>query len=174
MTDTTLDAETVFAELERIAEIASGIVDGDQARAIITEQAMQHIVRPHPTFPYMSGDYYDVDHAAFLRTKKLLMRLERLAKVAVCSALWLPVPESDDVTVVVQNGPTHRYYIFGQIKQPTPPEMKQVFETGEMRRAPAADGDKCATVLTPVRDSLGDVAAVLELSSPLNRPPAWN
>ena len=174
MTDTTIDTEAVFAELERIAEIASGILDGEEAKAIITEQAMGHIVHPHPEFRYMSGDYYDVDHAMFLRTKKLLMRIERLAKVAVCSALWLPVPQSDDVTVVVQNGPTHRYYAFGQIKQATPPEMKQVFETGEMRRAPAADGGKCAAVLAPVRDSLGDVAAVLELSSPLNRPPAWN
>ena len=174
MTDTTIDAEIVFAELERIAEIASGIVDGDQAKGIVTDLAMHHIVHPTPEFRFMSADYYDVDHAAFLRMKKLLMRLERLAEVAVCSALWLSVPESDDVTVIVQNGPTHRYYVFGQIKLATPPEMRDVFESGEPRRAPAADGDKCATVLTPIRDSLGDVAAVLELSSPLNRPPAWN
>jgi len=174
MTDTTIDAEAVFAELERVAAIAAGVVDGDDARAIVTNLAMRHIVDPHPEFRFMSSDYYDVDHAAFLRMKKLLMRIERLATAATCSALWLPVPQSDDVTVVVQNGPTHRYYVFGQIKQPTPPEMKEVFETGEIRRAPAGDGDKCATVLAPIRDSLGQVAAVLELSTPLNRPPAWS
>jgi len=164
----------VVAELERIATIATGIVDGEDALAIVTDLAMHHIVHPTEEFRFMTADYYDVDHAAFLRMKKLLMRVERLASVSVCSALWLPVPESDDVTVIVQNGPTHRWYVFGEIKQPCPPEMKQVLDTGELVTLPAGEGDKCATVLTPIRDSLGDTVAVLELSSPLNRPPAWN
>ncbi len=173
MSVTTTDIEAVFAELERIGVIATGLVDGEEAKAIVTDLAMHHIVHPTPEFRFMSADYYDVDHAVFLRMKKLLMRIERLSELAVCSALWLPVPESDDVTVIVQNGPTHRYYIFGQTSQPTPPEMKRVLDTGEPVRAAAGDGDKCATVLVPIRDSLGDTAAVLELSTPLNRPPAW-
>ena len=168
------DINAVFAELTRIAEIAAGIVDGEDAKAVVTDLAMHHIVNPTPEFRFMTADYYDVNHEVFLRMKKLLMRIERLASVAVCSALWLPVPESDDVTVIVQNGPTHRYYSFGEIKQPAPAAMKQVLETGRPVTVPAGEGDKCATVLTPIRDSLGDTVAVLELSSPLNRPPAWS
>ena len=89
------------------------------------------------TWAYAIGPYAD-------RPIPLCEIVERLSELAVCSALWLPVPESDDVTVIVQNGPTHRYYVFGQIKQPAPPEMRRVLDTGEPVRVPAAEGDKFA------------------------------
>jgi len=168
-------AEAVFAELERIAEIAAAILDGDEIGAIITEKAMHYISDPDPQFRFLSGDYFDVDHEAFLRARKLLMRLERLGKVRISSSLWLPVPDAAAVTVAVQTGPHHRYYRFGQDKADTPPEMRKVFEAGQVRRAPADDGDRLATVLAPVRDSLGDVAAIVELTAPLTGPPpAWS
>jgi hypothetical protein len=78
------------------------------------------------------------------------------------------------VTVALQNGPHHRYYRFGSLQQEAPPEMGRAFETGEAVAAPLADGDTHATVLAPVRDSLQDVVAVVELTAPLDPDaPAW-
>ncbi len=175
MSEATTEVETVLDELERIAEIAAGILDGEDAKAIVTERAMRYIVDPDPEFRFLSGDYFDVNHAAFLRVKKLLTRLERLGKVPMSGSLWVKVPGGDAVTLAVQNGPHHRWYVFGQIKLETPPEMRQVFRTGAVGRVPPGSGGKVATALGPVRDSLGDVVAAAEFSAPLAAPPpAWS
>lgn len=170
-----LDPQQVSDELFRLAEIASGMLDGEQIKGIVTPQAMHYIVSPEPQFRYMSGDYYDVEHDAFLATKKFLTRLERLGKVRLSGSVWVPVPGRDHVTVAVQNGPHHRYYRFGQESLETPAEMKEVFRTGRIVRVPAGSDDEMATVLAPARDSLGDVVGVIELTAPLEtEAPAWS
>jgi len=166
--------DDVRRELHRLAEIAAGILDGDEVRGIITEKAMHHIVTPDPEFRFLSADYYDVNQEAFLRTKKMLMRIERLGQVEVSGSIWVAVPGGDFVTLAVQNGVHHRYYEFGRAEMATPPAMRQVYETGAIVEAPSSPDDQHITVLAPVRDSLGDVAAVVELTAPLDpEGPSW-
>jgi len=170
--------QTVLAELSRLAEIAAGILDGEEAKRIIAAQAMHYVSNPDPEHPFLSGDYFDVDRELFLRTKKLLIRLERLGNVPVNSSLWVPIPGRDAVTVAVHNGVNHRYYSFGMESLPTPLEMREVFASGEIRQVLPEEGGKgnsLVTVLAPIRDSLGDVVAVVEFTSLLQgQPSAWN
>ena len=167
--------DRVLAELTRLAEIAAGILDGEEIARIITDDAMHHIAHPHPKHRFLAGDHYDVDHERFLRAKKLLLRIARLSHLTVSTSLWVPVPDTAAVTTAAHNGTQHRYYTFGQMKLPTPPEMKEVFDTGEIRRLAPADGARLATALAPVRDSLGDVVAVAELTAATGgTSPAWS
>jgi len=177
-----LDAGWLADELGRLARIAAGILDGDEVRDIITPRAMHHIANPTPGYRFLSADYYDVEHEPFGRCKKLLMRIERLIErpgegpneAVVNGSLWVPVPGTDCVTVALHNGPHHRYYRFGMARLDTPAEMQRVFETGEVVVAPPHPAGTHVTVLAPVRDSLGDVAAVCELTAPLDPTgPAW-
>jgi hypothetical protein len=136
---------------------------------------MHWIAHPDPSHIFLSGDYYDVDHQTFLRFKRLLLRLERLAKVEVNSSLWVVIPGGEQVTVAVHNGVHHRYYRFGQERLDTPAEMKEVLQTGQVRAAPPSSDQSNVTVLAPVFDSLGAVSAVLELTAPLeSHGPAWS
>jgi hypothetical protein len=161
-----MQPDPIQDELIRLAEITAAIIDGEDVKGIVTADAMHHIRHPDAKHRFLSMDHYDVEHGPFLRVKKLLMRIERLGAVPVNAAVWLPVPETDQVTCVLLNGPCHRYYTFGQQQMPAPDEMRRVFETGEIAAAP---GDaKWATALAPVRDSLYDVVAVVELTSPLD------
>ena len=169
------NVQAICDELTRLAEIAAGMLDGEQVKAIITEQAMHYVANPDPKHRFLQGDYYDVEHEPFLQTKKFLTRLERLGRIPLSGSVWVPVPGCEAVTVAVQNGPHHRYYEFGQASLDTPPEMKQVLQTGEVVAAPSRPGDRRVTVLGPVRDSLGDVVAVVELTAPLDvQGPAWS
>ena len=171
--------EAVLTELVRLGEIASGILDGEEVKHIISTEAMHYIVNPDPDHRYLAGDYYDVEGELFLRTKKLLLRVERLGQVPVDSSVWVPVPVSPPaVTVAVHNGVNHRYYTFGQETLPTPEAMRQVFESGTIGRIGPDEGEqkaRMATALAPVRDSLGDVVGIAEFTSLLDgEPEAWS
>ena len=175
MTDATANADALLAELTRLGEIAAGILDGEEVKRIITERAMHYIANPIPEHKYLGGDYFDVDHELFGRTKRLLIRIARLSAAQVSSSAWVPVPGQDQVTVAVHNGVHHRYYEFGREAVDTPPEMKEVFGIGEIRRVGPEPDRPLATALAPVRDSLGDVVAVVELTAPLEgQAPAWS
>jgi ribosomal protein L11 methylase PrmA len=177
VTDPRTDADAVLAELSRLAQIAAALLDGEEIRRIITETAMHYLANPDPEHRFLSGDYFDVDAELFLRTKKLLLRIARLGRVEVSASVWAPVPDTDAVTAALHNGVHHRYYAFGQGSLPTPQEMRDVLQGGQLRRlAPDEKHPALATVLAPVRDSLGDVVAVVELTAPASAgaPPAWS
>lgn len=98
-----------------------------------------------------------------------------VSPLEVSASLWVPVPGDKAVTVAVHNGTRHRYDTFGQVKLPTLPEMREVLETGQMRRVGPAEGEPLATVPAPVRDSLSDVGAIAELTAATGGPaPAWS
>ena len=171
--------QVVTGALSEVARVASVMVDGDEARRILTERAMHHIAHPDPDYRFLSADYYDVEHETFLRMKKTLLRLERLADVRCCTALWIPVEgQTRTVTLAVQNGSIHRYYRFGQARLDTPDEMARCFESKATVVAPLEHPSETITVLAPVLDSLGDVAGVIELSAlhpdALGSAPAWS
>jgi hypothetical protein len=164
--------------LTEVARVASAMVDGDEAKRILTDRAMRHVAHPDPEYRFLSGDYYDVDHDTFLRMKKTLLRLERLLDFACDTALWIRVKGMEEyVTLAVQNGAVHRYYRFGQEKMELPPEMAACIETGQTIVAPLEHASGTITVLAPVFDSLGEAAGVVELSAmhPRSRSaPAWS
>ncbi|MHC4915549.1 MAG: hypothetical protein ACYTGB_08655 [Planctomycetota bacterium] len=163
--------------LRETARIAAAMVDGDVLKRVISERAMHHLKNPDPKFRHMAGDYYDVDHASFLLAKKTLLRLQRLVDFPCDSSLWQVVPGKEDhVTLVVQNGSLHRYYQWAESTHEMPAEMRECVSGGEVTVAPE-DGDRI-TVLAPVRDSLGDVVGLVELTSPNPKSktmaPAWS
>jgi hypothetical protein len=159
-------AQEIVQALSEVARVATVMLDGDEARRILTAKAMHHIAHPDPEYRFLSADYYDVDHETFMRTKKALLRLERLADLPYDSALWVPVAGAEGaVTLAVQNGSVHRYYRFGQARMETPEEMARCIETKITVVAPLDHPSQTITVLAPVLDSLGDVAGVVELSA---------
>jgi hypothetical protein len=165
------------ADLLEAGRVAAVMVDGELAKAIISERAMGYIKNPNPKYRFMTGDYFDVDHENFLRTKKTLLRLGRLVDFPCGTSLWIPVPgRKKQVTCVVQNYKLHRYYRFGAASQPAPPEMLKCLRSGKVVLAPAHPD--YVTVLAPVRDSLGDVVGAVEFCSPNPRSktlaPAWS
>jgi len=81
------------------------------------------------------------------------------------------------VTTAVHNGVNHRYYTFGQETLPTPPEMREVFATGQIRPLPpdSTGNRQQVTALAPIRDSLGQVVAVAEFTARVSgEPEAFN
>ena len=166
----------VLTELERLGEIVSAILDGEEVKHIITDEAMHYVAHPHPDHPFLAGDHYDVDHVLFLRTKKLLLRIARMSDLDVGTTVLVGVPDTDLVTVALHNGTCFRYCrALGQLCMPSPRDVTDVFETGRSASVPACDADPMATVLTPVRDSLGDVVAVVELSARVDgQSAAWS
>jgi hypothetical protein len=175
-------AEQVHQTVEALsdaARVASVMIDGDEARRIITERAMHVLAHPDPEHRFLSGDHYDVDHDTFLRMKKTLLRLERLLDIPCSTALWVHIEGLErHVTLAVQNGSTHRYYRFGSEKLQLPAEMAQCLKTGQTVVAPLEHPSQTITVLAPVFDSLGDVAGIVELTAQhpdsQSPAPAWS
>jgi hypothetical protein len=176
MTD---QVEAMLRAMEGVARVASVMVDGDEASRIIARRAMRYIAEPDPDYGFLAGDYYDVDHATFLRMKKLLLRLERLLDFPCSTSLWVRVGGSVGLmTLAVQNGSVHRCYRFGQLRIETPPEMAECVRARGTIVAPLEHPTRTLTVLAPVFDSLGDVTAVIEFSAlhpeAQALPPAWS
>jgi hypothetical protein len=170
-----LPVRTVLAELERLARVAEAMVDGELAGRVVTERAAHYIANPHPDHRHLSGDYYDVDHAAFLAMKKVLLRLERIVPFACNATLWMRVRGAEQLlTPVVQNGRLHRYYRFGEERRRPEGELAECLATGKAVCAPVDGSAEFLTVLAPVRDSLGAVVGCVELTAahPRSRTPA--
>ena len=167
----------VLSALKETARVAAVMVDGELAKRIIADRSHHYIANPDPKFRFLTGDYYDVDHASFLLMKKTLLRLEKLVDFPCNTSLWVRVKGLEDhVTVAVQNGSLHRYWQWGEHKRELAGEMAGCFACGEVTVAP--EDENLATVLAPVRDSLGDVVGVVELTSPNPKSkemaPAWS
>lgn len=155
----------VLSALKEAARVAAAMVDGEVAKRIIADRAHHYIANPDPKFKYATGDYYDVDHASFLLTKKTLLRLEKLVDFPCNTSLWVRVKGLEDhVTLAVQNGSLHRYWQWGEHKRELSGEMAECFASGEVTVAP--ENEDLVTVLAPVRDSLGDVVGAVELTAP--------
>jgi len=165
--------------MEEVARVAATMVDGEEAKRIVVDRAFQHMANPNTQHRFMAGDYFDVDAATFLRMKKTLQRLALLLDFPCGTSLWVPVKgQPDHVTVAVHNGTLHRYWTFGQLKCKADGDLAECLRAGKIAAVPLKDDDKWLTVLAPVRDSLGDVAGVVEITTmnPACRElaPAWS
>jgi len=160
------NAKAVKKDLLELGRIAAALVDGDEATRVLAERSLRYIKDPNPKFRFMTGDYLDVDHATFLRVKKLLLRVQRLVDFRTGTALWLAYEDMPDKLVMaLQNGSLNRYYGFGAMTTDMRPEMSECLEKGEVTLAPD-DEKRPVTVLAPVRNSLQEVVGLVEISAP--------
>jgi len=157
-------AARMLAAMCETARVASVMLDGDEAGRIIPEETHRYLagIGTGAGVPYCQK----LDHGAFVRTKKVLGRLARLVDFPCSTALWVPLEGLDGhVTLAVQNGGLKRFWTFGQSKRETPPEMADCMRSGRVIELPVGESGELLTVLAPVRDSLGDVVAVAELTA---------
>jgi hypothetical protein len=169
----------MLAAMQEAARVAAAMLDGEEAKLIVMERAFRQMASPNPKFPHMGGDYFDVDAAQFLRMKKSLLRLARLLDFEVGTTLWVPVKgRADHVTAAVHNGTLHRYWTFGQLLRKADGALAECLLSGIVTTVAPETDDRWLTVLAPVRDSLGDVAALVEITA-MNPAadslaPVWN
>ncbi len=155
-----------LASLVELARIASTMMDGDVADRIITERALHHVLNPDPEYRFLAGDYYDVDHAAFLITKKSMMRLSRLIDFECGVTLWLRVRGSDSlVTPAVRQGELSRWCSFSTAFVDAPPPLADVLATGTRVAIEPEPDARIVTALSIVLDSLSEPVGVIELSA---------
>lgn len=161
-------------ELDRVARAASVMVDGDVCQRIVTERAMGYLVKEDPRDPYLGSDNYDVDHEAFITTKKTLIRLSRLVDFPCDVNLWMPLPGvSGRVHIVIRNAnEMSQFWRWGALHQETPAPMRRVLETGE--RVTVAESPGWISVLAPVRNSLDDIVGLVEVVSRARPDPREN
>lgn len=160
--------------LDRVAQVATAMVDGDVCHRIQTPRSEGLLTRVDPRDPWAAADNYDVNHAEFIQVKKTLMRLARLCPDACDVNLWMPLAAAPGrVQVVIRNVyEMSQFWNWGELHQPMPSEMKRVLETGERVTARRRPG--MVSVLAPVYDSLGDVVGLVEVVSQSRRDPREN
>jgi hypothetical protein len=148
-------------ELDAIARTASVMVDGDVCQRIVTPRALQFMLRNPSPDRWADADNYDVDDAAFLATKKTLMRLALLADYPVDVNLWMPI-KPDTVHVVIRNRhEMSQFWPWGKLFQPAPAAMLEVLKTGQ--RVTVKEKPGFVSVLAPVRNSLDEIVGLVEV-----------
>ena len=161
-------------ELDRVARVATVMVDGDVCRHIQTARSTQLLLQKDPRDPWRASDNFDVNDYAFIQTKKTLMRLARLCPEACDVNLWMPVPSDPPrIQILIRNVyEMSQFWKWGDLHQEMPAEMKRVLETGERVTVERRPG--MVSVLAPVYDSLGDIAGLVEVVSQARRDPREN
>ena len=147
-------------QLDEVTRVASVMVDGDVCKRIVTPRALESMFKTDPRDPWIDSDNYDVDHAAFIQTKKTLMRLARIVAFQCDVNLWMPLP-SNRVHVVIRNpNEMSQFWTWGALHQEMFAPMKEVLETGQ--RVTVKQKPGFVSVLAPVYDSLGDIVGLVE------------
>jgi hypothetical protein len=148
-----------------VARVASVMFDGELCGQIVTGRSWKWFKDFDPNDFWSPHDNYDVEHAPFVAAKHTLMRLEKLAPAGLrvgCN-LWVPVPTlPGQITCLVQNGGPNRWQKFGTLHVEISAPMQATLG-GQPTDVPA-DESGIVTVLTPVRDSLKQVAGFIEVS----------
>jgi hypothetical protein len=160
-----VSSEARAQELDRVAQAATAMVDGDVCLQIQTKRSREFLQKNDPRDPWIASDNFDVDHAAFIQTKKTLMRLARLCPEACDANLWMRVEGNPPrIQVLIRNVyEMSSFWTWGDLHQPMPEEMRRVLATGERVTFRGKRG--MISVLAPVYDSLNNVVAVVEVVS---------
>lgn len=148
-------------DLQEIARVATAMIDGDVCQHIVTQRALKHMLHPNPRDVWQAGDNYDVHGAAFIQTKKSLIRLATLAPYPVDVNLWMPVPTTQDIQVVIRNKYNLSQFWDGGLEQAMPPEMQEVLQSGKTLTLQKTPG--VISVLAPVRNSLNEIVGLVEV-----------
>lgn len=157
-------AEDRARDFQRVAAIATVMLDGDVCLRIQTARSLKYASIEDPRDKWRAADNYDVDDASFIQTKKTLIRLAHLCPRACDVNLWMPLPKRDRIQIVIRNvHEISQFWGWGDLDQPIPTEMKQVLANGEPATVTRKPG--MISVLSPVRDSLGKIVAVAEVVS---------
>ena len=159
------------AQLDEVARVGSVMVDGDICQKIVTERALKYMFTVDPRDQWLAGDNYDVDDAAFIATKKTLLRLSRLVSFPADVNLWMPIKgHPDKIRVVIRNtNEMSQFWPWGALYQDMIPQMRTVLESG--KRMTVTEKPGWISVLAPVSSSLGDVVGVIEVVTQ-NQPDA--
>ena len=122
-------------KLAEVARVATVMVDGDVCKRIQTPRSQRFMSKKDARDPWIDGDNFDVDQAAFTQTKKTLMRLARLCPETCDVNLWMPVQSQADapqIQILIRNvHEMSQFWTWGALRQEMPAEMKHVLETGE-------------------------------------------
>ena len=148
-------------ELDAIAKTASVMVDGDVCQRILSSRALEFMLRNPSPDRWADADNYDVDDAAFLATKKTLMRLALLVDYPVDVNLWMPIKPGAVHVVIRNHFEMSQFWPWGALHQEMPAVMKTVLGSG--RRMAAREKPGIISVLAPVTNSLGDVVGLVEV-----------
>ena len=162
------------ASLDRVAAVATVMVDGDVCARIETPRSRRFAVEVDPKDPWRASDNFDVDQGAFTATKKTLMRLAHLCDAECDVNLWMPLgADRSRVQVLIRNvHEMSQFWPWGALNQAMPEEMRKVLETGQrvtVRRRPGM-----VSVLAPVYDSLGDAVGLVEVVTQSRPDPREN
>lgn len=174
----------VKKELAEVARIGQAFIDGDECRKLWAPGAQT----------FMTGDDMNYDNAVTVPVKKALFRLERLSRVPCSVALWRRRPDfpgSGEAMLFGSCGtpegatkPGNRGYVPPKMTR----EMKKGFLEGKsswkVRRNPRSaetmvdrgldqptreiDGKWTVQYFAPIKDSMGEVAALLEVFTVAN------
>ena len=160
----------IETELERLGRVATAVVDGDECEKIMTRRALQKMFQTDPRDRFAGHDNFDVNDAPFIAVKKLLRRIATLAPFPVDCNLWMSFRQRPDLVQILirQVNEISQFWRWGDLYQPMPPQMKEVFATAKPITV-AQRGDH-VSVLAPVLNSLGDVVAIVEVAA--RRAPA--
>jgi hypothetical protein len=171
---TARDAAQLERDLDDIARVATVMVDGDICQRILTERARQHMLHPDARDQWSDADNYDVDDQAFIATKKTLIRLAQLADYPVDVNLWMPIEGMPGrIHIVIRNRyEMSQFWTWGNLTQDIPQPMAAVLAKGV--RLPVRGKSGSVSVLAPVRNSLGDIAGLVEVVSRTEFDPREN
>lgn len=161
-------------QLDSVARVATVMVDGDLARRIQTPRSVASMLKTDDRDRWAASDNYDVDHPAFIATKKTLMRLARLCPSACDVNLWMPVPTKPTrIHIVIRNVyEMSQFWTWGALHQEMPVEMRRVIDSGDRLTVTRRPG--MVSVLAPVRDSLGDTVGLVEVVGQMKPDPQEN
>jgi hypothetical protein len=161
-------------DLDEVARVASVMVDGDVCRRIQTPRSLEYLLKQDKRDRWLGSDNFDVHHEAFIQTKKTLMRLARLCRQPCDVNLWMPLPTSPPrIQILIRNvRELSQFWTWGVMHQEMPLEMQRVLDTGE--RATVRKRPGMVSVLAPVRDSLGDIVALVEVVAQASADPREN
>jgi hypothetical protein len=160
--------------LDRVAQVATVMIDGDTCRRIQTSRSAQYLLQRDARDPWRASDNFDVNDEAFIETKKTLMRLARLCPEACDVNLWMPVPSvPPGIQILIRNvHEMSQFWTWGDLHQEMPPEMKRVLDSGE--RVTVSRRAGMISVLAPVYDSAGDIVCLVEVVSQASLDPREN
>jgi hypothetical protein len=153
--------DAITARLLELARVAMAVIDGDAARDCL---------RPASRVEVSPDDFeYDVDACNALR--RGLLKVERLSDLDVQTGIWRLRPDKPGMADLMLAGMGYPRQFSGWDRYliPVPAPMSEAFG-GKPGVGAVSDG-RYSSVFVPLRDSLDDIVAVLELCAAVVEEP---